>query len=156
MEYLTLQIAQLDLVVVGQHEMAHTRRCQVIGGGRTQAAGAHDQHPGGQQALLPFYAEFVQQNMPCIPEQLPIIHCESGTTPLGVIRYRSVLGSAGITGVFFSVAGDLPAPDLPLSASAGLPGLACAAGLSALATARPGSFFLTLRPSRKLMACCSW
>src|SRR5690606_8641715 len=74
MKNLPLQIAEFDVIVIRQNDVADTGRRQVQGGGRSQAARPHDQHLCGGYAFLPFDAELVQQDMTRVTKKLLVVH----------------------------------------------------------------------------------
>jgi hypothetical protein len=85
-ENLALQIAELDLVIVGQYDVPHPRRSQVAGGRGTQAGGPNHQDSSRQQSLVTFDSELIQQYVPGISEQLLIVHHGVLISPPGVRR----------------------------------------------------------------------
>ena len=80
MQDLALQVGEIDRVAVRKHEGPDARRCQVHRSGRAQPASTDHQRAGIQQALLTLHAEFGQQNVPRIAQQLRVVHiCMRGT-----------------------------------------------------------------------------
>ena len=65
---LALQVAEVHGVVVAQGELADTARRQIQRRGRTQSAHADDEHAAIQQALLPFDADLLQQDVAAVAE----------------------------------------------------------------------------------------
>ena len=72
--YLSLQIGQVDAVVVHQSNVADARRPEVQRHRRAQAPGADHQRMGGQQPLLAFDAQFIEQDMARVAQQLVVGH----------------------------------------------------------------------------------
>src|SRR5690606_31338148 len=88
---------QLDHVVVRQGDVAHPGGGQVQRGRRAQPAGADDQHPAGQEFLLAFDAQLIQQDVPGVAQQLLVVHLPlAGSTPDGVMVMRSGAPTLGL------------------------------------------------------------
>ena len=75
MDDLTLQIAHIHHIAVHQSDMADAGRRQIQGGRRTKPARSDDEHAGGQQPLLPFDAQPLQNQMARVPLHLFISQC---------------------------------------------------------------------------------
>jgi len=60
--------------VVDQGDAAHARGRQVQGRGRAQPASTDDQHVGVQQGLLAFDADFVEQDVARVAQELVVVH----------------------------------------------------------------------------------
>jgi len=71
---LALQVGEIDRVVVDHGELADTGRAEVERDRRAQAAGADDQGMAVQNALLAFDADFLEQDMARIAQQLIVVH----------------------------------------------------------------------------------
>jgi hypothetical protein len=71
---LALQVGQIDGIVIHHCDLAHAAGGQVQGGGGTQPTGPQNQHPGGADALLPFNADLIEQNVARIAQKLVVIH----------------------------------------------------------------------------------
>jgi hypothetical protein len=67
---LALEVGEVDRVVVDQGQAPDARRAQVQADRRAQAAGADHERMRGKQALLPLDADFVEQDMARVPQQL--------------------------------------------------------------------------------------
>ena len=86
MQDLALQVGQVDRVAIGQYQGANARRGQVIGRGRTQAAGTDDQRAGIDDVVLALDADLRQQDVATVAQQLVVGH-----------RYLSCLSSGGVS-----------------------------------------------------------
>ena len=73
---LALQIGQVYGIVVYQCQVANASRCEVQGNRRTQATDAYDQGPCLHDALLAFDANFVEQDVARVAQQLRVIHVQ--------------------------------------------------------------------------------
>ena len=62
-QHLPLQVGQVHHVAVNDAQGAHTGGGQVEGGGRAEAAGAHDDHPGVEQLALALAAHLGQDDV---------------------------------------------------------------------------------------------
>jgi hypothetical protein len=60
---LSLQIGQIDHIVVRDHDLAHTGASWVERYWGTKSASAHDERARCQQALLPIHTQFVEENV---------------------------------------------------------------------------------------------
>ena len=74
-QHLPLQIGQVDLVIVDNHQRADTGCRHVQRGRAAQTAGAYDQGARGKQSVLSFDADRVQQDVPAVAQQLFVVHC---------------------------------------------------------------------------------
>ena len=74
MEYLTLQVAQVDPVVVDDRELAESGAGEVHARGRSKAAGADDQCSRAQKALLAFRVDTGQHDLAGVPQQALVVH----------------------------------------------------------------------------------
>ena len=70
MDHLSLQVREPDVVVVGETDGAHARRCQVERHRRTERADAHDQHARAQQSPLTGGPDLSQRQMAGVPLSL--------------------------------------------------------------------------------------
>lgn len=66
---LTLQVVQFDRVEIGYGQRTDTRGGKVGQGCGTQSAAADDQNMRGGKFLLPFDADFVQEDVAAVPQQ---------------------------------------------------------------------------------------
>ena len=71
---LALQISFVYGVVVGDNQRADACGGKVRQGSRAQAAAADHQRGGVEQLLLPFNADFVEQNMAAVAQELSVVH----------------------------------------------------------------------------------
>jgi hypothetical protein len=62
-QHLALQVGQRDRVRVDEADGPDPGGGQIEGGGRSEAAGPDDQHPGGGQGLLPRAADLAQHQV---------------------------------------------------------------------------------------------
>ena len=74
MQYLTLQVGEVDGVVIGDRDRAHARRGEIHGGRRAQPARADDQRPRIEQGLLTLDIDFGQQDVPAVAQELVVVH----------------------------------------------------------------------------------
>jgi hypothetical protein len=70
---LALQVGEVDLVAVGQRELADAGGGEVEGGGAAEAAGADDQRVGGSQLLLPLDPDFGKEDVTAVAEELLVV-----------------------------------------------------------------------------------
>src|SRR5476649_1732357 len=139
---LALQIGQVDRVVVDQRDVADAGRRQVQRGRRTEAAGADDQRMPGQQFLLPFDADFVEQDVARVAQQLVIVHRARRPVLGSAYFFSGAFLSSGLTSVFRSgLTSDLTSVFSTMAESAKAP--------SALASC-------TGKPLKWFSACVSW
>ena len=87
-EDLALQVGQVDIVVIDDREVPHAGGSQVGHRGRAKTARADDQHAAGEQALLAFDPDLVEQNMARIAQQLVVIHGSSANKNGPPVQYR--------------------------------------------------------------------
>ena len=73
MQYLSLQIGDVDRVAIRQHQRADAGRGKVQGGG-TQTAGTYDQRTRLDDVFLPFDADLRQQDVATVAQQLVVCH----------------------------------------------------------------------------------
>ena len=66
---LALQVVQLDRVGIGYGQRADAGSGKVGQGGGTQSAAADDQNMRAGKFLLPFDADFVQEDVAAVPQQ---------------------------------------------------------------------------------------
>lgn len=66
---LALQVVQFDRVGIGYGQRADAGSGKVGQGGGTQTAAADDQNMRGGKFLLPFDADFVQEDVAAVPQQ---------------------------------------------------------------------------------------
>lgn len=66
---LALQVVQLDRVGIGYGQRAAARGGEIGQGGGAQSAAADDQNMRGGKLLLPFDADFVQEDVAAVPQQ---------------------------------------------------------------------------------------
>ena len=81
MDHLALQVAVVDHIEIDDAQAAHARGGQVEQQGRTQAAGAHTQHRGRLETLLPRHAHLRQDQVP--GETGHLIGAELNTADVG-------------------------------------------------------------------------
>ncbi|MNR44841.1 hypothetical protein D3C85_1636280 [compost metagenome] len=72
MQYLALQVRDVDRVEVRQVQLANASRRQVQRHGRTEAAEADDQHPTVFQAQLTVDIYLRQEDLPAVAQQFLI------------------------------------------------------------------------------------
>ena len=96
MHDLALQIGQIDAVAIADRQRADARGGKVQRRRRTQPAGADHQYMRIEQALLAFDADFRQQDVPAVAQQLFVVHgavsyfCPAETiTPGSAGRYAA-------------------------------------------------------------------
>jgi len=77
---LALQIGQVHPVVIDQRQFADARGTQIQASSTSQAPCSDHQHPGRTDALLTFEPDFVQQNVPCIAQQVRVVHDDQSRT----------------------------------------------------------------------------
>lgn len=70
---LALQVVQFDRVGIGYGQRADAGSGKVGQGGGTQSAAADDQNMRGGKFLLPFDADFVQEDVAAVPQQECIV-----------------------------------------------------------------------------------
>ncbi len=70
---LTLQVVQFDRVEIGYGQRTDTRSGKVGQCGGTQTAASDDQNMRVGELLLPFNADFVQKDVPTVPQQECIV-----------------------------------------------------------------------------------
>ena len=73
MQHLPLQVGQVDPIAVDQCQGADAGGRQVQRGRRAKPSGTDDQHVRAAQPLLALDAEFVQQDMPRVAQQLFVV-----------------------------------------------------------------------------------
>jgi hypothetical protein len=74
MNNLALQVGEIDGIVVADRQRADAGRSQIQRGGRAQPAGADDQSARARKFFLAFDAEFRQQDVPAVAQELIVIH----------------------------------------------------------------------------------
>jgi hypothetical protein len=74
MQDLALQIGEVNLIAVGEGNVAQAGGGEIEGGRRAQAAGTDNQRLGVDQALLSFDADLVEQDVAAIAKQLLVVH----------------------------------------------------------------------------------
>ena len=74
-EDLALQVGKVDLVGIGEGQLADAACCEVEGGRTTQAARADDERARRAQAFLAFNADLRQQDVPAVAEELLVVQC---------------------------------------------------------------------------------
>ena len=77
MEYLSLQVGQVDDVVVHQGDPADPGRGEIERRRRAETAGADDQRVAVEDALLAFDTERVKEDVPAVAEKLLVGHLYS-------------------------------------------------------------------------------
>ena len=75
---LTLQVVQFDRVEIGYGQHTDTRSGKVGQCGGTQTAASDDQNMRVGELLLPFDADFVQKDVPAVPQQEFVVGVVSG------------------------------------------------------------------------------
>ena len=78
---LALQVGQLHLVVVHQRQAADAGTAQVQGDRRAQSARADHQRVRGQQPLLAFDADVIEQDVARVAQELVVVHAAILTLP---------------------------------------------------------------------------
>ena len=80
---LALQVAQIDLIEIGQVQFAHTGRGQIQGHRRAQPAEADDQHTALLEAQLPGDIDLRQENLPAVAQQVVVrqVHAHACQLP---------------------------------------------------------------------------
>ena len=81
MRDLALQVGQVHRVVVHQRDTAHAGRAQVQRHRRAQAARADHQGMRGEQTFLAFDADFLEQDVARIAQQLVVVHRTKDNVP---------------------------------------------------------------------------
>ena len=76
-ENLPLQVGEVDLVRIGDGELADAARGKVERRGTTQAAGADDKRVRRAQPLLPLDSYFVEQDVAAVAEELLVVQVEN-------------------------------------------------------------------------------
>ena len=76
-EDLSLQVGQIDGVVIDQRDPADAGRGEIERSRRAEAAGTDDQRVAVEDALLAFDAECVKEDVPAVAEQLLVGHLYS-------------------------------------------------------------------------------
>lgn len=71
---LSLEIGQINLVIIGDGDGADARARQVKGDWRSESARAYDQRMRIEQPLLTVDTKFVEKNMARIAQQLFVVH----------------------------------------------------------------------------------
>jgi hypothetical protein len=72
-EDLPLQVGEVDLIRVGEGELADAAGREVERGGATQPAGADDQRGGRAQPLLPLDPDFGKEDVAAVAEELLVV-----------------------------------------------------------------------------------
>ncbi len=97
MDDLALQIGKFNGIAVRNNNSADTSRCEVLKTRCAQPPRANHEHRCCEQALLPLDAEFVEEQMPSVAEELLVVHGQDRRTGgsvlldgrhLGVVRLR--------------------------------------------------------------------
>jgi hypothetical protein len=73
-EDLALQVGEVDLVAIGEAQLADACCRQVERCGAAQTAGADDEDLGGTQLLLPLDADLVEEDVPAVSEELLVVY----------------------------------------------------------------------------------
>ena len=71
---LTLQVGEVNHVVIHDGDVAHTGRGQIERCWRPEPASSDDERVRGKPALLNFLTHFIEQYVPRIPQELIICH----------------------------------------------------------------------------------
>jgi hypothetical protein len=71
---LPLEIGQVNDIAITNRQFAYPARGEVYGDGRAQPTRANQEHVGLQQRFLALYADFRQQNVATVTQQLIVIH----------------------------------------------------------------------------------
>ena len=88
---LALQVAELDGVVIAQHQASDAARRQVHRGRRSQSAETDDQRVAGEQAFLALDPDVFQQNMAAVAKELLVVHAAySVSAKKGAVRARRI------------------------------------------------------------------
>jgi len=69
-QHLSLEVAEIDVIEIGDSEPTDARRSKVERGGRAQAARPDDEHTRLLQSTLAALANLRQTNMPTVPDEL--------------------------------------------------------------------------------------
>jgi hypothetical protein len=80
---LTLQVGQLDHVIIDDPQRANARRGQIQQQGTTEATGADHQHPGIAQAALPDTADLLQQDVAGVAADFGFVEYKAHGTDIG-------------------------------------------------------------------------
>jgi hypothetical protein len=70
---LPLQVGEVDLVGVGERELADPARGEIERGGAAEAARAYDKRMRRAQPLLALDADLAQQDVPAVAEELLVV-----------------------------------------------------------------------------------
>lgn len=107
---LTLQVVQFDRVGIGYGQRADAGSGEIGQCGGTQTAAADDQNMRGGKFLLPFDADFVQEDVAAVPQQECIVVVVFGrghddvrrkqlrvivTLPLGGVQLQTAFRDTG-------------------------------------------------------------
>jgi hypothetical protein len=72
-ENLPLEVGEVDLVRIGDGQLADAARGEVERRGTTEAAGADDERMRGAQPLLALDANFIEQDVAAVAEELLVV-----------------------------------------------------------------------------------
>jgi hypothetical protein len=72
---LTLQVGEVDLVRVGEGQLADAAGCEVERCGAAEPAGADDQRGSRAQPLLPLDPDFGKEDVAAVAEELLVVQC---------------------------------------------------------------------------------
>jgi hypothetical protein len=72
---LPLQVGEVDLVGIGEGQLADAAGGQVERGGAAQPACADDQRGGRAQPLLPLDPDFGKEDVAAVAEELLVVQC---------------------------------------------------------------------------------
>ena len=86
-EYLALEVGEVDAVRIADRQRPDTRRDEKLGDRRAEPAGTDHENMRGGEALLRFDAELREQDVPAVAEQLSVVH-RRGRVPLSGMPAR--------------------------------------------------------------------
>jgi hypothetical protein len=72
-EDLTLEVGEVDLVGIGERELADAARCEIQGSRASQAAGADDQRGCSAQPLLSLDPDLGKEDVAAVAEKLLVV-----------------------------------------------------------------------------------
>ncbi len=75
---LALQVSEVDLIRIGDGQLADAARGEVERCRATKAAGADDQRVRRAQPLLPFDPYFIEQDVAAVAEELLVVQFDFG------------------------------------------------------------------------------